>query len=150
MSDEGKERIELIRKEVEEKLKNYHLSSDYKEQLDYLFDQLKDHDFCQEMPLIDVAGDKEKGIVYINLYRTDYSKDMSEELTCPNCPIERDPYYLTDDIDNYIVKEDATDDVVAIIKKSKLRDWEAFHAASDVVKYLNLSEEEKNKPLKDW
>lgn len=75
---------------------------------------------------------------------------MSDELTCPNCPIERDPYYLTDDIDNYIVKEDATDDVVAIIKRSKLRDWEAFHAASNVVKYLNLSEEEKNKPLKDW
>lgn len=75
---------------------------------------------------------------------------MSEELTCPNCPIERDPYYLTDDIDNYIVKEDATDDVVAIIKRSKLRDWEAFHAASDVVNYLNLSEEEKNKPLGEW
>ena len=68
----------------------------------------------------------------------------------PNRPIERDPYYLTDDIDNYIVKEYATDEVVAIIKRSKLRDWEAFHAASDVVKYLNLSEEEKNKPLKDW
>ena len=62
---------------------------------------------------------------------------MSEELTCPNCPIERDHYYLTDDIDNYIVKEDATDDVVAKIKRSKLRDWEAFHAASDVVNYLN-------------
>lgn len=72
MSDEGKERIELIRKEVEEKLKNYHLSSDYKEQLTYLFDQLKDHDFCQEIPLVDVTGDKEKGIVYINLYKNDY------------------------------------------------------------------------------
>lgn len=66
------QRIELIRKEVEEKLKNYHLVSDYKEQLTYLFDQLKYYDFCQEMPLIDVTGDKEKGIVYINLYRTDY------------------------------------------------------------------------------
>lgn len=75
---------------------------------------------------------------------------MSDELTCPNCQIERDLYYLTDDIDNYIVKEDATDDVVAIVKRSKLRDWEAFHAASDIVNYLNLSEEEKNKPLKDW
>ena len=57
---------------------------------------------------------------------------------------------MVHDIDNYIVKEYATNDVVAIIKRSKLRDWEAFHAASDVVKYLNLSEEEKNKPLKDW
>lgn len=67
-----------------------------------------------------------------------------------NSQIIRDPYYLTDDIDNYIVKEEETGDVVAIIKRSKLRDWEAFHAASDVVNYLNLSEEEKNKPLKDW
>ena len=67
-----------------------------------------------------------------------------------NSQIIRDPYYLTDDIDNYIVKEDATGDVVVIINRSKLRDWEAFHAASDIVNYLNLSEEEKNKPLKDW
>ena len=86
---------------------------------------------------------------YIN-YLDKTPVKFDEELTCPNCSIERDHYYLTDDIDNYIVKEDATDDVVAIIKRSKLRDWEAFHAASDVVKYLNLSEEEKNKPLKDW
>ena len=64
-----------IRKEVEEKLKDYHLSSDYKEQHTYLFDQLKDYDFCQEVPLIDVTGDKEKGILYINLYRNDYSKN---------------------------------------------------------------------------
>lgn len=73
--DEGKQQIELIRKNVEEKLKNYHLVSDYKEQLDYLFEQLKDYDFCQEMPLIDVVADKEKGIIYINLYRTDFSKN---------------------------------------------------------------------------
>lgn len=73
-----------------------------------------------------------------------------ETYSQPNSQIIRDPYYLADDIDNYIVKEDATGDVVAIIKKNKLRDWEAFHAASDVVNYLNLSEEEKNKPLKDW
>ena len=71
-----KQRIELIRKEVEEKLKNYYLVSNYKEQLDYLFEQLKDYDFCQEMPLIDVTGDKEKGIIYINLYRTDFSKNV--------------------------------------------------------------------------
>ena len=68
------QRIELIRKEVEEKLKNYYLVSDYKEQLTYLFDQLKDYDFCQEIPLIDVTGDKEKGMLYINLYRNDFSK----------------------------------------------------------------------------
>lgn len=73
-----------------------------------------------------------------------------ETYSQPNSQIIRDPYYLTDDIDNYIVKEDTTDDIVAIIKRSKLRDWEAFHVASDVVNYLNLSEEEKNKPLKDW
>lgn len=75
MSDEGNQQLDLIRKVVEEKLKNYHLTSDYKEQLTYLFDQLKDCDFSQEMPLIDVTGDKEKGIVYINLYRNYYSKN---------------------------------------------------------------------------
>ena len=75
MSNEGNQQIDLIRKVVEEKLKNYHLTADYKEQLTYLFDQLKDCDFSQEMPLIDVIGDKEKGIVYINLYRSDYSKN---------------------------------------------------------------------------
>ena len=63
-----KQRIELIRKEVEEKLKNYHLVSDYKEQLTYLFEQLKDYDFCQENPPIDITGDKEKGMLYINIY----------------------------------------------------------------------------------
>lgn len=71
-----RQQIELIRKEVEEKLKNYYLVADYKEQLDYLFEQLKNYDFCQEMPLIDVTGDKEKGIIYINLYRTDFSKNV--------------------------------------------------------------------------
>ena len=73
--DNLKHQIELIRKEVEEKLKNYNLVSDYKEQLTYLFDQLKDYDFCQEMPFIDVTGDKEKGMLYINLHRNDYSKN---------------------------------------------------------------------------
>ena len=72
--DEGKQRIDLIGKEIEENLKNYHLVSDYKEQLTYLFEQLKDYEFCQEIPLIDVTGDKEKGIIYINLYKNDYSK----------------------------------------------------------------------------
>lgn len=66
--DRLKHQIELIiRKEVEEKLKNYYLVSDYKEQLNYLFEQLKDYDFCQEMLLIDVTEDKEKGIIYIKL-----------------------------------------------------------------------------------
>ena len=78
--DNLKRQIELIRKEVEEKLKNYYFVSDYKEQLTYLLEQLKYYDFCQEMPLIDVTGDKEKGIVYINLYRTDYSKKMVKRL----------------------------------------------------------------------
>lgn len=75
MSEEGKQRIELIGKVVEEKLKDYHLVSDYKEQLTYLFEQLRDYDFCQEIPPIDVTGDKEKGMLYINLYRTDFSKN---------------------------------------------------------------------------
>lgn len=73
--NEGKQQIELIRKVVEEKLKNYHLVSDYKEQLTYLFELLKDYDLCQEIPFIDVTRDKEKGIIYINLYRTDFSKN---------------------------------------------------------------------------
>ena len=73
--DEGKQRIELIRKVVEEKLKNYHLVSNYKEQITYLFEQIKDYNLCQEIPLIDVTRDKEKGTIYINLYRTDFSKN---------------------------------------------------------------------------
>lgn len=74
-SPNGKQQIELIRKYVEEKLKNYHLVSNYKEQLTYLFELMKDYDLCQEIPLIDVTRDKEKGIIYINLYRTDFSKN---------------------------------------------------------------------------
>lgn len=70
------ENIQLITKVIEEKLKNYHLHSGYKEQLTYLFNQLKDYDFSQELPLIDITGDKEKGIIYINSYpRTDFSKN---------------------------------------------------------------------------
>lgn len=79
--DELKRQIELIRKDAEEKFKNYHLVSDYKEQLTYLFELLKDYDFCQEMPLIDVTGDKEKGIIYINLYRNDFSKNYDKQKT---------------------------------------------------------------------
>ena len=74
-----KQRIELITEVIEEKLKNYRLDSNYKEQLTYIFDQLKDYDFSQELPLIDVTGDKEKGIIYINSYpRTDFSKNCED------------------------------------------------------------------------
>lgn len=69
-----------------------------------------------------------------------------ETYSQPNSQIIRDPYYLTDDIDNYIVKEDATDDVVVMVKRGKLRDWEAFKVANDVTNYLNLSEDKKNTP----
>lgn len=69
MSVKGEQQIELIGKVLKEKLKDYHLGSDYKEQLTYLFEQLKDYDFCREIPLIDVTGDKEKGMLYINLYK---------------------------------------------------------------------------------
>ena len=61
--DKLNQQIELIRKEVEEKLKNFHLVSDYKEQLTYLFEQLKDYDFCQENSLIDVTGIKKNILV---------------------------------------------------------------------------------------
>ena len=72
------------------------------------------------------------------------------ECTCPSSPIVRDPYYLTDNIDGYIIKEDATGEVVVTIKRDKLRDWEAFHIANDIVNYMNLSEEEKRKRLAEW
>ena len=55
------ENIQLITKVIEEKLKNYHLPSGYEEQLTYIFDQLKDYNFSQEIPLIDITGNKEKG-----------------------------------------------------------------------------------------
>lgn len=66
MSEEGKQQIELLIKVVKEKLKDYNLLSIHKEQLTYLFEQIKDYDFCHEIPLIDVTGDKEKGMLYIN------------------------------------------------------------------------------------
>lgn len=73
------ENIQLITKVIEEKLKNYHLPSGYKEQLTYLFNQLKDYDFSQELPLIDITGDKEKGMIYINSYpRTNFSKNCED------------------------------------------------------------------------
>lgn len=95
--------------------------------------------------------DKSKILVDVKIEPYPVEKlDCEIEYTCPSTPIVRDTYYLTDDIDNYIIKKEATDDIVAIIKRDKLRDWEAFHAASDVVNYLNLSEEEKHKPLGEW
>ena len=72
------------------------------------------------------------------------------ECTCPASPIVRDPYYLTDNIDGYLIKEEATDNVVVTIKRDKSKDWEAFHIANDIVNYLNLSEEEKLKRLGEW
>ena len=73
------ENIQLITKVIEEKLKNYHLPSDYEEQLTYIFDQLKDYNFSQEIPLIDITGNKEKGMIYINSYpRTDFSKNCED------------------------------------------------------------------------
>lgn len=73
------ENIQLITKVIKEKLKNYHLAFKYKEQLTYIFDQLKDYDFSQELPLIGITGDKEKGIIYINSYpRTNFSKNCED------------------------------------------------------------------------
>ncbi len=73
------ENIQLITKVIEEKLKNYHLPSGYEEQLTYIFGQLKDYDFSQEIPLVDVTGDKEKGMIYINSHpRTDFSKNCED------------------------------------------------------------------------
>ena len=73
------ENIQLITKVIEEKLKNYHLPSGYEEQLTYIFDQLKDYDFFQEIPLVDVTGDKEKGIIYINSYpRTNFLRNYED------------------------------------------------------------------------
>lgn len=62
------EHLDYIEKTVKEKLKNFYLNSDYKEQLAYIFEQLKGYDFSQNIPNIDVTSDKEKGIVYINVY----------------------------------------------------------------------------------
>lgn len=64
---------------IREKLKNYYLASDYHEQLSFIFEQLKDYDFSQNIPNIDVRGDKEKGILFINLWYRDYSEEKSKE-----------------------------------------------------------------------
>ena len=49
-------------------IKNFYLNSDYKEQLAYIFEQMKNYDFSQFNPGVDVVGDKEKGMIYINVY----------------------------------------------------------------------------------
>ena len=60
--------MQEIEETIRETLKNYYLTSDYNEQLSYIFEQLKGYDFSQNIPNIDVAGDKENGIIYINLW----------------------------------------------------------------------------------
>ena len=62
------EHLDYIEKTVKEKLKNFYFNSDYKEHLTYIFEQMKNYDFSQNIPNIDVAGDKENGIIYINLW----------------------------------------------------------------------------------
>ena len=62
------EHPDYIEKTIEEKLKNFYLNSDYKEQLVYIFEQMKNYDFGQEIPNISVSGDKENGIIHINLW----------------------------------------------------------------------------------
>lgn len=41
------EHLDYIEKTVKEKLKNFYLNSDYKEQLAYIFEQMKNYDFSQ-------------------------------------------------------------------------------------------------------
>ena len=62
------EHLDYIEKTVKEKLKNFYLNSDYEEQLAYIFEQMKNYDFSQFNPDIDVTNDKENGIIYINLW----------------------------------------------------------------------------------
>ena len=62
------EHLDYIEKTVKEKLKNFYFNSDYKEQLAYIFEQMKEYDFSQFNPGVDVASDNEKGMVYINVY----------------------------------------------------------------------------------
>lgn len=62
------EHLDYIEKTVKEKLKNFYLNSDYEEQLAYIFKQMKNYDFSQFNPDIDVTDDKENGIIYINLW----------------------------------------------------------------------------------
>ena len=62
------EHLDYIEKVVKEKLKKFYLNSDYKEHLAYIFEQMKNYDFSQFNPGVDVACDKEKGMVYISVY----------------------------------------------------------------------------------
>ena len=64
--------MQEIEETIRETLKNYYLTSDYHEQFSYIFEQLKAYDFSQNIPNIDVTGDKEKGILYINLWYKNY------------------------------------------------------------------------------
>ena len=75
------EHLDYIEKTVKEKLKNFYLNSDYKEQLAYIFEQMKNYDFSQFNPGVDVAIDKERGIVYINVYPKSNNEFISEKYT---------------------------------------------------------------------
>lgn len=70
------EHLDYIEKTIEEKLKNFYFNSDYKEQLAYIFEQMKNYDFSQLIPAVDVTGDKEKGMVYINVYPKTNHKEV--------------------------------------------------------------------------
>ena len=72
--------------------------------------------------------------------------DCEVQYTCPNCQLHEYPYYLADNIENYLIKERKTDEVVVTVRRDTLRDWEAFKVANDATNYLNLSEDKKNTP----
>lgn len=95
----------------------------------------------------DDVFDKSKVVVDVKIepYPVD-ELDCEVQYTCPNCQLHEDPYYLVDDIENYLIKERKTDEVVVTVRRNKLRDWEAFKVASDATNYLNLSEEKKYTP----
>ena len=73
------EHLDYIEKTVKEKLKNFYFNSDYKEQLAYIFEQMKNCDFSQFNPGVDVVSDNEKGIVYINVYPKTNIKFVGEK-----------------------------------------------------------------------
>ena len=75
------EHLDYIEKTVKEKLKNFYFNSDYKEHLAYIFEQMKKYDFSQFIPDVDVVSDKEKGMIYINVYPKSNNEFISEKYT---------------------------------------------------------------------
>lgn len=75
------EHLDYIEKTVKEKLKSFYFNSDYKEQLAYIFEQMKNYDFSQFNPGVDVASDNEKGMIYINVYPKSNNEFISEKYT---------------------------------------------------------------------